>query len=183
MIFIEIDRVQSFSPYIRGSGRSCGPLLPATSGTEWSVSRESVPMDSDEFEERLPPDWYITLLEGDGQEWSEYPDRIQGSWDALRLQPSVKRALELALLSRQLEQSVRSEAKDLDTSMQDQKRRLSVLQFTTAGTVDCPKPNSKKKRTVDDKLDAAYDGCKADLIDLTPLQKKRVLKRLMKKYL
>ena len=131
-------------------------------------------MNSEEFEENDEyPDWFREVLTSDGQDWSEKEENIQRQWDLIRRMPKIQRELEVAAMARQSLRAARSEASELKTSIQELTQKVPVLTGILQGKLT---HNQKKKRTVDAKIETALAGVREALEDLTPLQKKRVLR-------
>jgi len=155
----------------RGCVQVSVQLLPLTAAHD-------IHMESEDWEEEEPPQWFEEILTGDGQDWDHQEYEVQRQWNAIRSYPKLKRELEVASLARRAMYNLREEASELKTSMQETTQRVVTVQKVLNNEAT---HNTKKKRTIEAKLSEAEQDAWDSLSSLTHLQKKKVLRTLAKR--
>lgn len=134
------------------------------------------------FEESECPEWFLTLLRGDGEEWDEeeHAISIQRQWDHVREMHPIIRKAHIDALSAQLTRHFQRVAiPEISESLQaTQQSFIQLRKIVNSNPPSSQGANAKKKRTVDAKLDTAFEDIMTALDGLTRLQKKRVLRRV-----
>lgn len=148
--------------------------------------RAAMHFEEDEFDEDDVPGWFEDIMRRCGEAHSDEAELEAVTfkhWVSICRLPKPLRDGTILAFTSQAADHLYSEASERHTQLQEDKREseqlIQLIKRTKAGGVT---PNEKKKRTIDAKLDDAYGAAKEALEGLTQLQKKRVLKRLSKKY-